>query len=133
MTRVAFDTNVIVSAVLFDHSVPGQAVVRALRSGTILISDALVEELVAVLARDRFDRYVSREIRVDFLDALVREFELITVTEFIHVCRDPKDDHVLDLAVNGNAEVIVTGDNDLLVLNPFRGVQIVTPAEFLDG
>ena len=133
MTRVAFDTNVIVSAALFDNSVPGQAVVRALRSGTILISGALVEELSAVLARDRFDRYVSREMRADFLDALVRESEVITVTEFIHVCRDPKDDHVLDLAVNGKAEVIVTGDNDLLVLNPFRGVRIVTPAEFLDG
>ncbi len=133
MTRVVFDTNVIVSAALFDNSVPGQAFVRALRSATILISRALVEELGAVLARDRFDRYVSREIRLDFLESLVRESELITITEFVHVCRDPKDDHVLDLAINGNAEAIVTGDNDLLVLNPFRGVQIVTPAEFLEG
>ena len=49
-----------------------------------------------------------------------------------NVCRDPKDDRILELALNGDAGVIVTGDMDLLVLNPFRGVRIVTPTEFLE-
>ena len=97
----------------------------------ILVSGALVGELSRVLGRDRFDRYVTREERDEFLESLIRESNLIEITEAVQVCRDPKDDQVLELAVNGNATYIVTGDADLLVLNPFRGVEIVTPAEFL--
>ena len=131
MTRFVFDTNVIVSALLFNDSVPGQAFIRALNHGMILVSGALVGELSRVLARDRFDRYVTREERDEFLESLIRESNLIEITEAVQVCRDPKDDQVLELAVNGNATYILTGDADLLVLNPFRGVEIVTPAEFL--
>ena len=130
MTRFVFDTNVIVSALLFNDSVPGQAFIRALNHGMILVSGALVGELSRVLGRDRFDRYVTREERDAFLASLIRESNLIEITEAVQVCRDPKDDQVLELAVNGNATYIVTGDADLLVLNPFRGVEIVTPAEF---
>ena len=97
----------------------------------ILVSGALVGELSRVLGRDRFDQYVSREERDEFLESLIRESNLIEITAAVQVCRDPKDDQVLELAVNGNATYIVTGDTDLLVLNPFRGVEIVTPAEFL--
>ena len=131
MTRFVFDTNVIVSALLFNDSVPGQAFIRALNHGMILVSGALVGELSRVLGRDRFDRYVTREERDEFLESLIRESNLIEITEAVQVCRDPKDDQVLELAVNGNATYIVTGDADLLVLNPFRGVEIITPAEFL--
>jgi len=56
---------------------------------------------------------------------------LVDGTEPVNVCRDPKDDRILELALNGDAGVIVTGDMDLLVLDPFRGVRIVTPTEFL--
>ena len=49
----------------------------------------------------------------------------------MEVCRDPKDDQILELAVSGNADCIVTGDDDLLTLNPFRGIAIITPADFL--
>ena len=91
----------------------------------------MVGELSRVLGRDRFDRYVTREERDEFLESLIRESNLIEITEAVQVCRGPKDDQVLELAVNGNAAYIVTGDADLLVLNPFCGVEIVTPAEFL--
>ena len=131
MTRFVFDTNVIVSAVLFDNSVPSQAFIRALNHGSILISGSLIRELDDVLNRDKFDRYVSREERDGFLESLIRESDLIEITESVQVCRDPKDDRILELAISGNAELIITGDADLLVLNPFRGVQILTPAEFL--
>ena len=56
---------------------------------------------------------------------------LFNASESVEVCRDPKDDHILELAINGNALFIVTGDYDLLALDPFRGVRIVTPVEFL--
>ena len=79
----------------------------------------------------KFDRYISHEERDKFLAALITESNLIEPTESVHGCRDPEDNQILELAVNGNAAYIVTGDIDLLVLNPFRGAQIVTPAEFL--
>ncbi len=131
MTRFVFDTNVVISAVLFNNSVPGQAFIRALNHGRILVSKALVGELSRVLGRDRFDRYVTREERDAFLSSLIRESSLIEISQTVQVCRDPEDDQILELAVNGNATYIVTGDADLLVLNPFRGIEIVTPAEFL--
>ena len=131
MTRFVIDTNTVVSALLFNASVPWKAFVRAIDHGTILISGPLVRELHDVLSRDKFDRYVSREERDRFLESLIRESELIEITESVEVCRDPKDDHILELAINGNALFIVTGDYDLLALDPFRGVRIVTPVEFL--
>ena len=131
MTRFVFDTNVMISALLFNDSLPARAFFRALRLGMILVSGALAGELSRVLRRDRFDRYVTREERDEFLESLIRESNLIEITEAIQACRDPKDDQVLELAVNGSATYIVTGDADLLVLNPFRGIEIVTPAEFL--
>ncbi len=133
MNRFVFDTNVTVSALLFNDSVPGQAFTRALDHGSILVSGSLVRELSRVLGRERFDRYVSREERDVFLESLIREADLIEITESVNVCRDPEDDRILELAVNGNATYIVTGDADLLVLNPFRGVTILTPAEFLQA
>ena len=131
MTRIVFDTNVTISALLFTDSVPGRAFIRALEQGTILVSVALVGELSRVLGRGRFDRYVTRDERDEFLESLIRESNLIEITETIQVCRDPKDDQVLELAVNGGASCIVTGDADLLVLNPYRGIEIITPAVFL--
>ena len=84
-----------------------------------------------MLRREKFDRYVSREERDELLKALVRESRLVEITEFVRECRDPDDDGILEVAVNGDAEYLVTGDEDLLRMDPFRGVRIVTPAEFL--
>lgn len=66
-----------------------------------------------------------------FLVALLKESDLVAITEQIDECRDPSDNKFLELALCGNADVLVTGDNDLLVLNPFRGIAIVTPRDFL--
>ena len=132
MIRIVFDTNVIVSAILFAGSMPRRAIELALIKGTILISTALSEEMNRVIVQDRFDRYVSRRQRERFLELLIRESEHIEITESIQECRDPKDDRVLELAVCGNATYIVTGDADLLVLHPFRGIGVLRPADFLE-
>ena len=131
MIRVVLDANVIVSALLFANSTPKIAFEKALRRGIILMSDALSEELGRVLVRRRFDRYVSPEDRIKLFDGLTRDAEFVEITETVQVCRDPEDDRILELAVNGNADYIVTGDADLLVLNPFRGIRILRPADFL--
>jgi uncharacterized protein len=65
------------------------------------------------------------------LAALVRDAELVDVTEEVTECRDPKDDKFLALGVSGRATHIVSGDADLLTMNPFRGIPIVTPHDFL--
>ena len=132
MIRIVFDTNVVISAMIFAGSMPRRAIELALLKGTILISAALSEEMNRVIAQDRFDKYVSRRQREGFLELLIRESEHIEITESIQVCRDPKDDRVLELAVCGNAAYIVTGDADLLVLNPFRGIEVLRPADFLE-
>jgi putative PIN family toxin of toxin-antitoxin system len=99
--------------------------------GEILVSNETAEELHEVLGRDRFDAYLRREERDEFLDALIRDTTLIEITKRFNVCRDPKDDKFLDLAVSGRASYIITGDNDLLVLNPFEGIQVLSPSQFL--
>ncbi len=131
MTRVVFDTSAIVSAALFNQSVPGRAFLRALGRATILVSDPLIRELADVLGRDKFAPYVSVEERDELIESLVRESRTIEISEFVRECRDPNDDQILEVAVNGRAEYIVTGDADLLSMDPFRGIRIVTPAEFL--
>ena len=133
MTRVVLDANVVVSALLFNDSVPGRAFEHARRAGTILASDASLSELRRVLGRSKFDRYLTQTDRDDFLLALAQESEFVEIREVVRVCRDPKDDHVLELAVNGRATTIVTGDDDLLALGPFRGVEIVTPRGFIEA
>ncbi len=129
--RFVFDTNVIVSASLFEEGKPGRSFYSAIDSGEILISNAVLKEANDVLRRKKFDRYVSLKKRKRFLRALVREARLIAVKEEISACRDPDDDKFLELAVSGGASCVVSGDDDLLMLNPFRGIAIMKPSTFL--
>lgn len=73
----------------------------------------------------------SIQDRKEFLRTLGRIVEMVTILHAVHDCRDVRDNHILEVAVNGQAKVIVTGDEDLLVLNPFRGIPIMRPASFL--
>ena len=129
--RVVFDTSVVVSAVLLPQSVPRQAFDRVQEQGKILISAATVDELNEVLRRQHFDKYVREAQRLEFLAALIREAELVDVTEVVTECRDPKDNKFLELAVSGKATCLISGDKDLLVLHPFRGIPVITPQAFL--
>ena len=130
-TRVVVDTNVLVSSLLFITSVPAQAFQKAMQNGRLLMSDSLLNEAVRVLSRQKFDRYASKEIRYDFVAALVAVADHVAVTHQIQVCRDPKDNMILELAVNGGADFILTGDEDLLALGSFHKIPIWTPAQYL--
>jgi putative PIN family toxin of toxin-antitoxin system len=129
--RYVFDTNVLISALLFENSKPAQALRYALANGEVLLSLDLLEELNEVLGRERFNRYLTTEEREEFLEALIEQAVLVEITENVQECRDPKDDKVLELALNGEAQYIISGDRDLLVLHPFRGVLVITADEFL--
>ena len=130
--RCVFDTSVLVSAILLPDSKPRRALDFALRNGKVLLSFATLSEAHEVLHRVQFRRYVDEEDLRTFLAALTSECDWIDVDQRISACRDPKDDKFLELAVNGHATHIITGDNDLLVLHPFQGIQILPPHIFLD-
>jgi len=129
--RYVFDTSVIVSAFLFHNANPGHALQTALDRGEVLLSIEVAAELNKVMDREKFDRYLPRKKRKELLSALLQESVFMEVSEQIQACRDPKDDKFLELAVSGEATCIVSSDDDLLVLNPFRGIPILKPSEFL--
>ena len=131
--RIVVDTNVLISYLLNRHSTPGNAVRHILRKERILFSDATYAELDEKTALPKFASYFSGEERTVFLLLLERVSEFAVVVETIKECRDPNDDKFLSLALSRKAVAIVTGDKDLLVLHPFRGIRIITPAWFLDS
>jgi putative PIN family toxin of toxin-antitoxin system len=129
--RVVLDTNVVVSGLLFAGGNPSQAMLKA-QQGHVLGSDATLLELVEVMNRSRFDRYLERSLRKQLVAGYMNACEAVPILYPIRVCRDPKDDKFLEVAVHGRADALVTGDQDLLDLNPFRGIAILTAAEYLD-
>lgn len=129
--RCVFDTNVIISALLLIDSTPRRAFDKARNQGVLLLSLSVLTELHDVLSRTKFRRYIDDEGVRSFLTALTREAEWVDVVAEVNACRDPKDNKFLELAISGHATHIVSGDSDLLVLNPFRGVEILSPATFL--
>lgn len=130
--RSVFDTNVLVSALLLSDSKPRRALDLASLKGEVLLSLATLAEIHEVLSRKRFRRYVDEEDVRRFLAALARTAQWIEVNVSIVACRDPKDNKFLEIAVSGQATHIVTGDSDLLVLNPFQGIHIIPPHKFLE-
>lgn len=88
MNRYVFDTNTLVSALLFDQSVPGQAFHAALDRGKVLLSYATFVELSRVLSRRKFDPYVTHEERDQFLAMLLQEAMLLDISEEVRACRD---------------------------------------------
>jgi putative PIN family toxin of toxin-antitoxin system len=130
-TRIVVDTNVLVSRLLAPRSVPAQAVRRAADDGVLLLSEATAAELADVLGRPKFDPYVSVRDRQQFLRVLLRIAILVPILHRVQACRDPTDDKFLEVAVNGEAALVITGDADLLALRAFRGIPILTPAAYL--
>ena len=130
--RLVIDTNLWISRLLAPGGVAARAVDHGLAWGVPLVSQATLAELTDVLSRPRFDRWVTRAERQQFLRRLGGVVRMVAITQRIHACRDPKDDKFLALAVSCAAVVLVSSDHDLLDLHPFRGVAIMTPADFLE-
>jgi putative PIN family toxin of toxin-antitoxin system len=132
LQRVVVDTNVLISRLLAADSVPGQAVRAARREGRLLVSEATMNELAEVLSRAKLDRYISLEDRKQFLRQLARIAEFVPIIQLVRECRDPKDGKFLEVALNGQADLILTGDADLLGMNPWRGIEILWPTTYVE-
>ena len=130
--RLVFDTNVLISALLFPKSIAAKILNWAENNGTVLYSEATLIELISVLNRPKFSKYILPE---DILGLVIRIKAVWLSVEIINqtkLCRDPKDDKFIDIAINGGASHIITGDNDLLVLHPIQNIAVINLRNFSD-
>lgn len=129
--RVVLDTNVLISAALSPYGKPFACLAWVLDNATLITSRELLDELDTRLARPKFSKYLNDPQRRAFVADLALASAMVEVRGVIKVCRDPDDDKLLEMAIAGGADCLVTGDQDLLILNPFRGVPVLTPAQFV--
>lgn len=129
--RVIVDTNILISATLRPFSVPRALVTAVLTHHVVLFSRETYAEVSDRILRPKFDPYASRRERLHFLETLFSASEWVSVHTTVMDCRDPDDNTFLALALDGTADAIVTGDQDLLSLHPYGRVSILTPSSFL--
>lgn len=127
--RVVIDTNIWISF-LIGKTISGLS--EAIISGQVIVlfSNDLFSELIEVLNRPKFKKYFSASAIEELIALLYEKVELIEIINHFNDYRDPKDNFLLDLAVSGHANYLVTGDTDLLILNPFHGVEIISYQAF---
>jgi uncharacterized protein len=128
---IIFDASALVSAALKADSVPERALLRAEEVDVFALSAAVDAEITEVLNRPRFARAIPLARRERVLEILRRAAVWFEPTVPVTDCRDPKDNKYLELALAAGAETIVSSDDDLLVLHPWRGVRILLPADYL--
>jgi uncharacterized protein len=129
-----FDNNVILSAAFNSTSVSYKALKKGLSSYRVIRSENTFKELTTTIYKAKFDKYFLSMIqREQFLHYYLGRTILQSVNHTVELCRDPKDDIYLELALSGKADLIISGDKDLLVLNPFQGIPIITPSQFLEN
>jgi|ERR1035437_2211467 putative PIN family toxin of toxin-antitoxin system len=127
---VVIDTNVWVSALHFasNRGTPRLAIEKAVHKDTVAICRPIEDELLHILT----GKFGWKAADVAAAIEAVLPFPLRTkISGSLRVCRDPNDDMILECAVAAGAQFIVSDDKDLLVLGSYRGIRIVTPAEFL--
>lgn len=130
--RVVLDSNVLISALLSPVGAPRRVLDRLAHAyATLLFSDSTFAELAQRIARPKFDRYRSAEQMSAYLDWLIELSEWVNTLDEVEACRDPDDNKFLGVALAGKADILITGDTDLLVLDPFEGLPIISPAQFL--
>jgi putative PIN family toxin of toxin-antitoxin system len=129
--RVVIDTNVFISALLNPLGTPKKVINIAVSQFTILQSEATYQELATRISKKKFDKYLEKDDKLDFLSSLKNRSLFVDIWHETRVCSDLDDNKFLELAVSGMAQYIITGDKELLILNTYQGIPIITPAEFL--
>lgn len=129
--RIVLDTNVLLSAILKTASTPGAAVRLVTAKHIMLTSSETQQELRRVLAKPYFQSVTTDSIKHN-VEAMLAESERVIISQTVTACRDPMDNKFLELAVNGKAGLIVSGDKDLLSMISYEGTRIITAAEFLN-
>lgn len=132
--QIVIDTNVFISAALSPKGKAYQAIAKAIDSYVIVQSQETYQEITERIYKSKFDKYISNEDREEFLNVIKHNSQFIEVTSQVTICRDPDDNKFLELALDANAEFLLTGDKDLLTLKSLADYQelIVSPSQFLD-
>ncbi len=130
LTKVIFDTNIWISY-LIGQQLGGLTELLTTHKIELVLSEQLRTELIEVTGRKKFRKYFSKEKVSELLklmDFLGTDYQ---VNEYPNICRDSKDNFLLGLIRVSKAHFLVTGDQDLLVLNPFEGTEIIEPNQLL--
>ena len=131
MPNVVFDASSIVGAALKTDSMPERALLLARSHDTVCLSSAVEGEIREVLQRPKLRRYISDISRQRILDIVGAAALMLDPTERVSDCRDVKDNKYLELGLAAAASIIVSSDEDLLVLDPWRGIRILRPADYV--
>lgn len=129
---VIFDTSTLIGAILKPHSLPAEVYYHAAKKYRLLASNETLQEIREVVQRDKFDRFRSLEERAVALSYYLGLVEIIRPTLFCTDCRDEKDNKFLSLALSAEADIIVSSDDDLLVLHPYKNIRILTVRQYAE-
>lgn len=130
--RLVVDSNVLISALLVPSGTPAKLMHQlAAANARLLMSRLTYLELASRLARPKFDRYRSMEQMHEYLEWLADLAEWVQPSIHIDACRDEDDNRFLEVLLAGDGDALITGDADLLQLNPYEGLPILTPAQFM--
>ncbi|MCP5501605.1 MAG: putative toxin-antitoxin system toxin component, PIN family [Leptospiraceae bacterium] len=127
--RVVIDTNLFISSLLGKYTSEILNDITQKRYDLIL-SDKQLDEIIGVLKRPKFKKIIPYE-KIEKLEILLKKVSFfVDVEGNISDCRDPKDNFLLEMGINARADFIITGDEDLLVLNPYKNIKIIKYSEF---
>jgi putative PIN family toxin of toxin-antitoxin system len=131
VSRIIIDTNLWISFLITKNFTRLDEIIFS-KKCVLIFSRELLEEFLTVAKRPKFRRFFSSSDIEEILETIQEYAEFIEVTSKTEVCKDPKDNFLLSLSLDGNADFLLTGDNDLLILTKFRKTSIVTISDFLD-
>ncbi|MBK5192782.1 MAG: putative toxin-antitoxin system toxin component, PIN family [Flavobacteriaceae bacterium] len=123
--RIILDTNLWISFLISKNFTEIDKLIQT-KKVKLIFSDESLEEFIEVVKRPKFKKFFSKKDIEKLLDIFDQYAELIKVKSKIDICRDPKDNFLLNLAVDGKVDFLVTGDNDLLVIEKINTTQIIT-------
>ncbi len=128
--RVVFDTNIFISAFVIPGSQAEKAILKIIKSGdSLIISKEIIDEVLSVLSL-KFSR--DREALSQIAVYLSEIAELVRPTERIRIFKDEPDNRIIECALQGKADVVVTGDKEMLKIEQFRETRIISLKEYLD-
>lgn len=128
--RIVIDTNLWISFLISKKATPIEFLLLS-QNFKVLFSKRLFEEFVTVSSREKFRNYFPVEDILNLSQLLYKYTYFITIATHTTLCRDDKDDFLLDLAIDGKADYLITGDKDLLILKQIENTKILTYANFI--
>ena len=131
-TYIVIDTNVLISAGLLPESKTAQVLALAVEHFVIAQNQDTWHELETRIARSKFDRYFSESGRLRHLVAIAQSIQHFELTTEVSVSRDKTDDKFISLAIDSGATILISGDPDLKDVKTYKGIEILTPAQFFE-